>query len=359
MEHGPRAEDNTREVGRAPEQEVAKQVGPGEEHGIGDPAPPAGQGGEEVEMEGDMIKVGRCLRGLMRLDNIVSSDPMEPYEGDSWWSRVGTNTKYGAEVGDDRGMQGFLAGSQTWYHPQGECEASAARSAVEAVNATRVDTRVVLLMSETGWEKVRGEIKAEGRVDVLPGQCVKEETTTANIYTAATIVKTVQRGEDGRWTVVVIDNMMEGVDVGQPQSKNGWPEGMSYHREGERGCDGSRRHTVRRRRYPPQLRPSLIWFRTDLAAGEKEQGDEQTGAGRAHRAMMEHNKILGMLGVLPKGIRGHLRAMGHTKEETSREKMEQVSAILRKASLAIFNRYHDRTIKNRKKMGRTSAEGVT
>ena len=113
------------------------------------------------------------------------------------------------------------------------------------------------------------------------------------------------------------------------------------------------------KRYPPDLRPSLQWIRTDTPTNNKSwfNKEDPSDIDRAHDTMTKHNKILGRLGIHPKGIRKSLKAMGHT--EPTQEQMQEISNILWNSTMKIFEKNHKWVLENKKQLNRNSKEGIT
>jgi hypothetical protein len=98
------------------------------------------------------------------------------------------------------------------------------------------------------------------------------------------------------------------------------------------------------RRHTAHQRPSLIWYRTDvkLALGTKVEaqgGGLDRSGWEATKALTEHNAILGMLGVGPRNLKRHLRAMGHSRRNTNNSKIAEISRVLMRTAMRMYERY--------------------
>ena len=96
---------------------------------------------------------------------------------------------------------------------------------------------------------------------------------------------------------------------------------------------------ITRARYDVSQRPSLVWYRRLPNTESKNQAKKDKRCTTNMEHMENHNKLLGLLGILPKGMRQGLIDMGHNQAIIDDLLLEKIRKIIWDTTLEAYRRY--------------------
>ena len=317
---------------------------------------------EATDHDKEDTQIRRTLRNIMSLANIVSTNPTHVREGDKWWSDEESHRILGAETKKTTNITDFLRNTHTWIETEYDKPNRTKhmiKAAQQAAKTASAPTRVILTPHIDNWEQIKQTIE---RTTPPDNYAMENQENHTQMQTKATTTRIAtiepQKGLRTRVIIEIRNTQAEEMNILNAQNAETWPQEARIEPQDETmtQMESPEPKTERYRRH---LRPTMFWYRTDTPTPTTPiLGNKKTKLEQAHQAMLNHNKILGMLGIMPKYMYKHLQAMGHPQleDKEAKEVLKKVSQILRKTTEKIAKRHNRRLIEQRQQ---TQREGIT
>jgi hypothetical protein len=319
---------------------------------------------EATEHDKEDTQIRRTLRNIMDLANIVSANPTHVREGDRWWSDEESHRTLGAETKNTTNITDFLKNTDTWIetdYDKPNRTKHMIKAAQQAAKTASAPTRIILTPHIERWEQIEQTIEKTTPPDdyAMENQVNHTQAQTQATTTRIATIKPQQNGGRTRVIIEIKNTQAEKRNILNAQNAETWPQKTFTITQDDDTITPKETPEPKTERYRRHLRPTMFWYRTDTPTPPTPAlGNRKTKLEQAHQAMLNHNKILGMLGIMPKYMYKHLQAMGHPQLEDQEAKdiLTEVSQILRKTTEKIATRHNRRLIERRQQ---TQREGIT
>ena len=317
----------------------------------------------EIKLGKHHQTITNLIKTQLHIQNIIGDNPLNNHRGTlNWWSSDQTNKNLGAQTPPNVTKVEFMKNKYTWVEPtqKEKILKPIIQAAIRATGKTTTPTSIITIVRDYDWKQtirnttlhkntklqkpLRNEDKpleqGDTKITQIARLTIREQESSIMVRIIA-IHNTAAKPKKMTYMIERL-NALENITAEDTNEQETTEENQKQ-----------------TKRYPPDLRPSLQWIRTDTPTNNKSwfNKEDPSDIDRAHDTMTKHNKILGRLGIHPKGIRKSLKAMGHN--EPTQEQMQEISNILWNSTMKIFEKNHKWVLENKKQLNRNSKEGIT
>jgi hypothetical protein len=300
---------------------------------------------------------------FLHVTGTIYTNAIHVKEGDRWYSQDEEDEALGSEMGS---LESFILGTSTWINLVDDKEKrhniTQEVLAIFRRNKPTVATRVAIMMyamdvseyiGTTSWTErdLTTTARTYALLEVGPGQVLMRNSDMEGLKYSST------HHNVERLAILVIENdKAPGIDARAMKEdldqKGVRIEGQSMGLSGHGGKDEEEAYYITHRKVSSHMWPAFMWLVRSPGLLITESNDNSPARGNyitSHKALQEHDPILGQLGIHPPKIATHLVNLGVPKASIDPDRLKLISKIIFDASLQAYMRYE--SWKRRKKYG--------